>query len=94
MFEPLGKYAFKPFKNSRSSEIILEAVALLLNSYVAISLLLQLANLYFSPIRGKEAIVPKVTICYNPLFICFSSYYHCHSVLLAIVGRKRCVYIM
>ena len=46
-FEPHGEYAFKPFKSSRSTETILETMALLLNSnYCAITLLLHSSPLY------------------------------------------------
>lgn len=88
-FEPRGDYAFRPFKSSGSTETILEEMATLLNnSYFAITLLLQYTNLYFSSTQGKETTVPKVAIYYTPFFFYKSSYYHCHSVLLELVGRK------
>lgn len=82
-FEPHGEYAFKPFKSSRSTETILEAMATLLNnSYFAITLLLQCTNLNFSPTQGKETTVPKVAVYCTPFCFGKSSYYQCHSVLL------------
>ncbi|KAB1260487.1 Tumor necrosis factor ligand superfamily member 18, partial [Camelus dromedarius] len=54
-FEPHGEYASKPFRSSRSTETILEAMATLLNNnHFATTLFLQYTHLHFAPTQGKE----------------------------------------